>query len=109
MAANKVISVVGFSACPYFQRAGSMAKGLAQEYHPNIAADVRAIDPRNSFLDWLSQFRPKFAGAENHNTCPFVYENKNYIGGCDGLFAHLKKNYPDSKTTKEFSKYYPSL
>ncbi|PRP78312.1 hypothetical protein PROFUN_13808 [Planoprotostelium fungivorum] len=104
---SRVLNVIGFSSCPFFQRAGGMANGLARE--GKVTANVKALDPKPQFQEWLSKNRTNFKGAENHSTCPFVYYDKDFIGGCDNLFSWLKKNHPDANTTKEFNKFYPKI
>lgn len=93
--AARVLTVVGYSGCGYFIRAGDAAKALSAK-HPEWNASVIEMS-RPEYQSWLAPIASKH--GIRHTSSPICFigtpEDGQVIGGCDATIAWLAKEYPD--------------
>ncbi|OQR94644.1 thioredoxin reductase 1 [Thraustotheca clavata] len=91
--------VVGWKACPYYERAASVATSMQHLFPGKVHATIHEHANKQSFVDWLaatdfaSQF-PNDSRPLNHFSSPFCYlEDANgakFVGGCDDTLAYFR-------------------
>lgn len=86
MAGVDVVTVVGWNACSFHQRAISTAQELVDAWKARSLED-KTFQTRDAFVAWLEgpEGRVCFSGAAAHATSPFVSVDGSYLGGCDSI------------------------
>ncbi|KAJ3127794.1 hypothetical protein HK098_005793 [Nowakowskiella sp. JEL0407] len=80
------VHVVGFTQCPYFQRASNLVKSVSSVEDRNIVPKINSL-PRNEWNERKLVLQKEIKGAENHYTSPMVWagdckkKDWTFIGG----------------------------
>lgn len=94
----RVLTVVGYNGCGYYDRAAAAANALAAS-RPSEWQSVVQGHTRSEYLEWLKPITAKH--GIKHTSSPIVFigtpEDGKYVGGCDATVAWIQKDYPDVK------------
>lgn len=100
------VTVVGWSACGYFQKAVH-ATSEASQHNPQLKVTHVELPDRESYKTWLATEKPKLklSGGDTHTSSPLVYLNENeFLGGCDAILAYLNDKSSKTKGQSKGSK-----
>ena len=94
----RILSVVGYNGCGYFDRAAAAAKALEKSRPAEWKASVTGYS-RSDYLEWLKPINVRH--GIRHTSSPIVFigtpEDGKFVGGCDATIAWLAAEYPDVK------------
>eukprot|EP00656_Telonema_subtile_P027436 TRINITY_DN29530_c0_g1_i3.p1 TRINITY_DN29530_c0_g1~~TRINITY_DN29530_c0_g1_i3.p1 ORF type:complete len:241 (-),score=40.94 TRINITY_DN29530_c0_g1_i3:77-799(-) len=91
-----VVTVLGWSGCPFFRKAKAYATSLQELFPARFRAVIDEAPDRASYrarvgIEPASSFRSMFqegSGGREHTGCPMVYLGENeYLGGHDAFKA----------------------
>ena len=78
------VTVAGWKACSYFQRARTALQGVAVLSPQAITVDEVEHPDKPSYVSWLAEIKPRFSGnpaAVAHTSSPFIWINESDVRG----------------------------